>query len=529
MQFMQKVLTVFKALWRRFLAFGARVGWKRLGVGAAGIVLGLLGARTLFGHSAGTVIESSVPQVTVSSVADLSNQSSPLSLVGTVQSTAQATVLAESSGAVTAVYRSLGDHVAAGSVLATLENSSQQAAVLQAQGGVDAAQVALNKIGVGTESAKSGALNALLSAYSSVDSAIRGTADPMFTNPTGDSPQFTVNSTNSQLVVSLNYTRPSLTALWNRETARAGSLAHTDDLATELSTTIGEVRTVRNFMDSILTVLNSGIPSTTVSQTTITAYIASATAARTALTTTLSSLTAAQSALTSAQQPGASGASPDVAAGEAALKQAQGALAAARATLEKTILRTPISGTLNSFSLNLGDYVQSQSPVATIANNSALEIVAYLSQQDSVSIVVGDTVSLEGDGNGVITHIAPALDPVTKKIEVRIGVTDGASLINGQSVIVYLPHTKVTAAAQGAPLTIPITAVKVGATETDVFTVASLPDGTAGNTLVAHPVTLGELLGDRVVITNGLTPDMTIVTDARGLRAGETVEVTAGH
>jgi HlyD family secretion protein len=418
------------------------------------------------------------------------------------------------------MYYSLGDYITAGGVLAELENSSQRAAVLQAQGGVDAAQAALNKISVSGISAKATAVNSLLSVYASVDSAVRGTADTMFTNPAGDNPQFTVVSSNSSLVNDVNNTRRSLATILSREAARAKTLAQSDDLASELAKTIDEVRTVRNFMDNILGALNSGITTPSVSQSTINGYIAAATVSRTALAAALSSLATAQSTLASAQDPGAAGVSPDVAAGEATLKQAQGALAAARANLEKAIIRAPISGTINSLSLKRGDFVQQFSPVATIANNGALEIVAYLSQQDTTSSAVGDKVAIEGGAAGVITRIAPALDPVTKKIEVRIGILNNASLVNGQSVIVTLANTKTAAKKAVGPVTIPITALKVGATETDVFTVES-------STLVAHKVTIGELLGDRVVILAGLTPEMTIVTDARGLRNGEVVEVVA--
>lgn len=519
-QFFARVGHFLRALWGRFLAFGRRTGWGKVVTGAAVIVLVLVVGRSLLTRSTQTAPLTTVPQVTVSSVADLSNQTSPLSLVGTVQSTSQADVLAESSGPVVALYHSLGDFVGAGAVIAELEDSSQRAAVLSAQGGVDAAQAALNKIGVGTQSSKASAVNALLSAYASVDSAIRATADPMFINPTGTNPQFSISSANSGLVNQINATRPNLTALWNRQTARASTITQNDDLSTELTTAINEVRTVRTFMDNIVSALNSGIASASTPQSTIDADIAAATGARTALTASLSSLTAAQASLASAQQPGSTGASPDVAAGQAALKQAQGALAAAQANLNKAIIRAPISGTINSLTLTKGDYVTQSSRVATVANNGALEIVAYLSQQDTTSSAAGDKVTFENGGTGVITHIAPALDPVTKKIEVRIGVTGKSALLNGQSVIVYLPHTKVTVAKPGAQITIPISAIKVGATETDVFTVAS-------STLVAHPVVLGELLGDRVVVKNGLTLDMTIVTDARGLRDGETVEVAA--
>jgi len=53
-----------------------------------------------------------------------------------------------------------------------------------------------------------------------------------------------------------------------------------------------------------------------------------------------------------------------------------------------------------------------------------------------------------------------------------------------------------------------------------VFTV------TASSTLAAHPVALGAILGDQVVVS-GITATTTIVTDARGLAAGQTVVVDA--
>ena len=54
-----------------------------------------------------------------------------------------------------------------------------------------------------------------------------------------------------------------------------------------------------------------------------------------------------------------------------------------------------------------------------------------------------------------------------------------------------------------------------------VFTVST------SSTLVAHSVVQGTLLGDQIVISEGLTPDMRIVTDARGLKEG--VEVTVAN
>ena len=66
---------------------------------------------------------------------------------------------------------------------------------------------------------------------------------------------------------------------------------------------------------------------------------------------------------------------------------------------------------------------------------------------------------------------------------------------------------------------IPLSAVKITPRETYVFTLS------ATNTLEAVQVELGTLLGDEVEIKSGLTGDMQIVKDARGLKTGEVVSV----
>jgi RND family efflux transporter MFP subunit len=205
-----------------------------------------------------------------------------------------------------------------------------------------------------------------------------------------------------------------------------------------------------------------------------------------------------------------------VAAAEAGVTSAQGGVAAARAQLEKTIIRAPISGTINMLDIKRGDFEQMYTPVVTIANNHALEIVAYVSEDDAKRIVVGDSVTLDADSSGVITKIAPALDPSTKRIEVRVGVPTTANLTNGQSVNISFEHgTKPTTTS--TQMIIPLAALKISADSKSVFTV------NADGTLVGHVVTIGSLLGDRVVILSGITMNDYIVTDARGLREGEKV------
>lgn len=524
-------------------------GWKKntaIGVIVFVAVFGL--AKFLGSGSTTEDVSVQARQVEVKSVAELSSSQPTLSIVGLVSSKSEATVRAEKSGQVVSVNRALGDTVAAGTIVASIENASENAAVLSAQGAVDAAQAALSKISGGTRdeqkailqssvevsqssyiSAQSSAVNSLLSSYATVDAAVRGTADLMFSNPESFNPQFNVQNPDSQLTITINNSRVAMGPILTREAALSKTINTGSDLMAELDAEEADLRAVRTFFDQIIRALNAGVPSQSVSASTIATYQASAIAARTSITGALSSVAAAKQGLSTAKQgitvaqknleQGVTGGQKeDVAGAQAGLKQAQGALAAARANLEKTYIRAPISGTINSFSLKRGDFVGMQAPVLTVANNGALEIVSYVTENDARDVAVGSKVTIEDGGSGVVTRVAPALDPITKKIEVRIGVSGGGTLINGQSVTVDIARANARIDSKITKVSVPIAAIKIGADETVVFTVDE------NSKLVAHPVTVGSLLGDRVVIQDGVTADMKIVTDARGLRAGQTVE-----
>ena len=70
-----------------------------------------------------------------------------------------------------------------------------------------------------------------------------------------------------------------------------------------------------------------------------------------------------------------------------------------------------------------------------------------------------------------------------------------------------------------AIFSVPISAIKIGADQAVVFTVDS------ENRLVAHQVVLGAISGGKIVLAEGVTVEMEIVTDARGLQAGQEVVV----
>ena len=160
-------------------------------------------------------------------------------------------------------------------------------------------------------------------------------------------------------------------------------------------------------------------------------------------------------------------------------------------------------------------------------------MVAYGTEEDMRQLSVGAKVSIGETASGVVTKVASALDPRTKKIEVRVGITSGAqTLVNGESVRVSIarPLALTQSALQTKKLTstkieIPISALKITPQGSFVFTVVESTSTPYEGVLVSHKVTEGALLGDKIQILEGVTPEMILVTDVRGLQAGKTVTI----
>lgn len=526
------------ALAHKFITVGALVGI---------LIVGGSARYLLSSPPATDVTDTSTPRIVkVASISELSNGAIALSIVGTVTSQNEATVRAEKSGQLVRLNYALGDRVAAGATIGEMENQSERAAVAQAQASVDVAKANRAKVTGGSRveqrsileaqlinaeqalsGARNSALNSILSAYAAAESAVPGTADALFSNPK-ISPQLLITTANSQYEIDAENQRSDLQSALSGQSSRSAVLTTNSNLDAEIATAIRELRTVRTFLDTIIAALNVAIPVSPYTESSIATYLASMNTARanvtsalSALSTTQDNLDAKRAAVTIAQknlEQGVAGGQPeDVAAADANVKQAEAGLAVAYATLQKSIIRAPISGTINMLDLKRGDFVQALAPVVTIANNGSLEVLSYLTEGDAVAFTIGDTVRIDSGDIGTITRIAPALDPVSKKIEMRIALPKTSTLINGQSVIVTASRTQSTATP--VRITIPITALKI---HVDVMTVLSVDDT---NHVIEHPVTIGTLLGDRVEIRDGIDPLMRIITDARGIRVGQEVTV----
>lgn len=480
------------------------------------------------------VAEDMPKAVVVANVGDLSSNSAPVPLVGQVTSVNEATIRAESSGRLTRVYKKLGDRVSAGQIIAEFENSSERASVLQAQGQFESAKASrdialINTANTGNSIGdnKTNTLNTINSTYSTLDDIVRSKTDISFVDPRTDYPKLKLSVPDAILQSKIESERKDIEKMLVERFAKNLTLTTDSDLLPEIAKVQSEVQMVKNYLDDLGSAYVKALPNNEFNQVGLDAQKGVIGGARTTLSGTISGLTsskiALQNAIASQEIAGRTTGdkNPNTASVDAVVKTAEGGYLAALSRLEKTIIRSPISGTLNSLSIDTGDFVTQSSQVAVVGNNGALEVVSYVTSDDLSRVKAGASVKINGNIKGVVTRVAGAIDPVTKKIEVRVGIVDeNSQLVNGQSVRVEISQADITSQSPKslvAMIKIPLSAVKITPRDSYVFTLS------ASSTLQVVPVELGTLLGEEVEIRSGLTPDMDIVKDARGLKEGEKV------
>jgi len=446
---------------------------------------------------------STIAHVDVTAVSSLSDKNSSLSLTGKVSSVSKATILAVSSGEIVSLSHSLGDYVNAGSIIASFENSSQRASLLQAKGMYDSA-VASQK-SVSPIDTKTTVVNIYKSTYNILDSILTSQVDMFFVNP---------GKYSSSLLIS-TYPYPDNKISKERDILRDEMIdyqkklleAENSDPNLLLKDANYIVQEVSNILNELTTSANTPGSQVTSLQS------SSLSSARSSINTLISTLTATQQSYRSQSIITTSSV-------EANVTTALGGLNAAQSNLEKTFVRAPISGTIVSLPITKGGYVSSFSQVAQISNPDALEVDVYITSDDAKTLVVGSKAMIDESTSGVIVFIAPALDPTTGKILVKIGLSKGQdTLIDGDTVTITLDRNIKTDSKikPNTAITIPIVTTKITPTGPIVFTVSE------SNTLIANKVIFGDILGGQVTILSGINPDMKIVKDARGLIEGQEV------
>ncbi len=466
-----------------------------------------------------------IPAVTIQSIENL-EETSTFSVVGTVRAVSEAKLQAEAGGRITAVNVKIGDRVSGGTILGSIENGSERAQLLQAEAAYESALAgsALSEISVGDaenalRSAENNAVTTYRNAYISTHDITLNTVDVFFGNPDSQTPGIRIGSEGKgDYLNTTRYAFGKTLALWQKEST---ALITSADLDGALTTAEARTQELIGILDALVYAVGKADNDDVLKDKLVSEYMPGLNSARSSLNGTLSAIANAKTALTNARenvrraQIGGSE-NPEVSLANAQVKQALGALRNAQVNYEKTLVRTPISGVVNALNITQGEYIGVGAQTAIVANNGSLEVSTALGEKDLARVHTGDTVSVNNTAVGTITQIAPAIDPSTGKSEVKISVDESLSLKNGSTVSVEF---SLNTQQESTVIVVPLKAIKMLASGSVVFGISEEMK------LVAYPVTLGAILGDSVEVTEGITKESRIITDARGLKEGDEVTV----
>jgi RND family efflux transporter MFP subunit len=213
-----------------------------------------------------------------------------------------------------------------------------------------------------------------------------------------------------------------------------------------------------------------------------------------------------------------------------AYEQAVATLASADANIQRlkellsfTRVLAPFDGVITKRNVNVGDLIDANAgkPLFVLTQATALRAYVYVPQAYSRGVQVGQRVrltqaELPGQGfRGTVTRTAKAIDPVSRSLQVEIGVDNvGGQLLPGSYVQVEMPLS------QRNGLTLPVNTLLMRGEGPRVGVVDD-----KGRVKLA-PVELGKDFGMKVEVLSGVTAaDRVVLNPPDGLEDGDKLSV----
>jgi membrane fusion protein, multidrug efflux system len=200
---------------------------------------------------------------------------------------------------------------------------------------------------------------------------------------------------------------------------------------------------------------------------------------------------------------------------QAALDQANAGIAKEKALIAEKLIRAPFAGIVGIRQINLGQYLNPGTAVATLTDLGTLYVDFTLPEQASGEIAVGQAVDLTTDAfqgkkfAGKLTTIEPQIDPQTRAIKLRATIPN----LDHKLRPGMFANVQVVLPPQENVVTVPDTAIDYTPYGTSLFVIAP-----AGKNAEGHV----EYRADQRFVKLGQRRDGRVAVES-GLKAGELV------
>ena len=206
---------------------------------------------------------------------------------------------------------------------------------------------------------------------------------------------------------------------------------------------------------------------------------------------------------------------------EAQLDIASAGLRARTVMLEKSVVKAPMDGIVDTVYSKKGEFVEAGRPLIRIVQTDRMKAMIGIPERDISYFKVGDVVRLrvaasdDQEFTGTIHRIATSADLVTRTFQTEVEVPNADGLLKPGMIL----RATLVRKAYPDSLLVPI------------FSIISLENQRLAfvekdGIVEARPIEIGVLVGSSVQVTKGLAPgDHLIVVGQRDLQPGITVNV----
>ncbi|MFA5098793.1 MAG: efflux RND transporter periplasmic adaptor subunit [Candidatus Paceibacterota bacterium] len=366
--------------------------------------------------------------------AKLGNIFQEVSVTGSVKSSENVDLAFETGGKVSKIYTEVGDMVVSGQALIQLDDSEVYAKLAGAKATLKTQEAELNELIRGTreeeliisqtkvdnaktvlDESKKTLVEKIKNSYTTCDDAIRNKADSFFKTPAIPAPQLNFYVSDSQLKIDIENQRLAMEEAlisWNLSLIKITVDSNLASYITEARNNLNKASVFLDKANSALNGLNAGA---SISQTTIDSWKAGVSAARTNINTAIDSISTAetsyknaQSALSLAQQELnleiAGSTVEEINAQEAQVEKARADILNYQVQMDKTILRSPISGTVTAQEAKIGEIVSANVIIVSVMSGNQFEIESKIPEADIAKVKIGDSakVTLDAYGDDVV-------------------------------------------------------------------------------------------------------------------------------
>ena len=268
-------------------------------------------------------------------------------------------------------------------------------------------------------------------------------------------------------------------------------------------------------------------------------YVARVNQARSQLDEALASGEQARQAVERAKQLFASKSlvRPDLEAAQAAADVSQAKIRGARAQLQEAenaladcVLKAPLGGMVLQRLVELGTLVAPGTPGFVIADTSMVKAVFGAPDVMVRQIKVGSEQSVSSPAlpgamlRGRVTRVAPVVDPKSNVFDVEVSIPNPSNQLKVGMVVTL----QVGTAEPAVNFTIPITTITRSNGDSTAYTVFVIEDQGGKQIARLRSVRLGAVLGNRIIVAQGLAAGERVILNAEGLVAdGEQVRVAS--